>query len=151
MSDAPSTTRLRQALQALCARLAAKAFPLTPHDTAEACITLCDLQGECKSLLAAQPPALAEPPPYPRPCGLCPGQIESEADLDWHGLGNCVPICERCTGSGVEQRITAAQPPPRDWTQVAHEIAKEFCGGSDAVEELIVAKLLAAGAGERDE
>jgi hypothetical protein len=39
---------------------------------------------------------------YPRPCGLCPSQIESQDDLDWHGLGNCVPICERCVGSGIE-------------------------------------------------
>ncbi len=49
----------------------------------------------------------------------------------------------------TEQRITAAQPPPRDWTQVAHEIAKEFCGGSDAVEELIIAKLLCQERGRR--
>jgi hypothetical protein len=47
---------------------------------------------------------------YPHPCGLCPGQIESEADLDWHGLGNCVPICERCTGSGIEPtKLTRAE------------------------------------------
>ena len=39
---------------------------------------------------------------YPFPCGLCPGSIESEADREWHGLGNCVPICERCVGSGIE-------------------------------------------------
>ena len=53
--------------------------------------------------------ALAEPaattpiqPKYPHPCGLCPGTIESAEDTEWHGLGNCVPICERCTGSGIE-------------------------------------------------
>jgi hypothetical protein len=40
-------------------------------------------------------------PEYPKPCGLCPGQIESVEDLDWHGLGNCVPICETCDGSGI--------------------------------------------------
>lgn len=40
--------------------------------------------------------------PYPRPCGLCPGQIESKEDLDWHGLGNCVPICDLCSGSGIQ-------------------------------------------------
>lgn len=42
--------------------------------------------------------------PYPRPCGLCLGQIESKEDLDWHGLGNCVPICDICLGSGIENR-----------------------------------------------
>jgi hypothetical protein len=41
---------------------------------------------------------------YPRPCGLCPGQIESSDDLGWHGLGNCVPICEHCLGSGIEPK-----------------------------------------------
>jgi len=40
-------------------------------------------------------------PLYPRPCGVCPGTIESESDLEWHGLGNCVPICESCDGSGI--------------------------------------------------
>lgn len=39
---------------------------------------------------------------YPRPCGLCPGMINSADDLDWHGLGNCVDICEHCGGSGQE-------------------------------------------------
>src|SRR5580692_3337356 len=39
---------------------------------------------------------------YPKPCELCEKQIESREDLDWHGLGNCVPICERCVGSGIE-------------------------------------------------
>ena len=53
---------------------------------------------ETGSIPAGAIPAVS----YPRPCGLCPGQIESEADLDWHGLGNCVPICERCHGSGQE-------------------------------------------------
>ena len=54
--DTPPTPRegqdepVREALQALCERLSAKAFPLTPHDTAEPCITLCDLQDECREL-----------------------------------------------------------------------------------------------------
>src|SRR6266576_3717096 len=54
--------------------------------------------------LATAPPeqAASTPVSYPRPCGLCPGQIESEADLDWHGIGNCVPICHHCGGSGQE-------------------------------------------------
>jgi hypothetical protein len=47
-------------------------------------------------------PPLGGTPPYPRPCGLCPAQIESEEDLEWHGLGTCVPICGRCGGSGQE-------------------------------------------------
>lgn len=47
---------------------------------------------------------------YPRPCGLCSKNIESEADLDWHGLGNCVDICARCHGSGQEPEfITPAE------------------------------------------
>lgn len=50
--------------------------------------------------------ALMRPREYPQPCGLCPGLIESPADLDWHGLGNCVPICERCGGSGEDPKTT---------------------------------------------
>jgi len=41
---------------------------------------------------------------YPMPCGCCNGQLESEADRDWHGLGNCVDICTRCNGSGIDPR-----------------------------------------------
>jgi hypothetical protein len=51
---------------------------------------------------AAESAGQTQPRAYPFPCGLCTGKIESEADLDWHGLGNCVPICERCSGSGQE-------------------------------------------------
>lgn len=42
---------VRAAVQELCSRLATKAFPLTPHDTAEACITLTDLQDEAKTIV----------------------------------------------------------------------------------------------------
>jgi len=38
----------------------------------------------------AQPQAPA--PKYPQPCGICDGVIQSEADLDWHGYGNCRDI-----------------------------------------------------------
>ncbi len=41
---------------------------------------------------------------YPMPCHLCQKQIEDEGDLIWHGLGNCVDICSRCTGSGEEPK-----------------------------------------------
>jgi hypothetical protein len=46
-----------------------------------------------------------QPASYPIACGCCDGKLESDADKEWHGLGNCVPICERCEGSGIE-------PPP---------------------------------------
>lgn len=46
---------------------------------------------------------------FPRPCGLCPGTIESKDDLDWHGLGNCVEICERCEGSGIDPKDNKAE------------------------------------------
>jgi len=61
-----------------------------------------DKADRLNALLATAPPEQAAPVSYPRPCGLCPGQIESEADLDWHGIGNCVPICHHCGGSGQE-------------------------------------------------
>ena len=31
---------------------------------------------------------------YPIECELCHLQIVSEADLDWHGYGNCVEITD---------------------------------------------------------
>jgi hypothetical protein len=39
---------------------------------------------------------------YPKLCHLCGQKIGSRLDLDWHGIGNCAPICERCTGSGID-------------------------------------------------
>ena len=68
---------------------------------------------ELRAALAAHPVGLsgttvedktsmATAPIYPHPCELCSKQIESQEDLDWHGLGNCSPICELCNGSGVE-------------------------------------------------
>jgi hypothetical protein len=38
---------------------------------------------------------------FPKICELCEKKIGSRIDLDWHGLGNCVPICETCNGSGI--------------------------------------------------
>ncbi len=39
---------------------------------------------------------------FPKVCDLCGEKIGSRLDQDWHGLGNCVPICERCGGSGID-------------------------------------------------
>ena len=48
---------------------------------------------------------------FPKVCDLCEKPIGTRIDLDWHGLGNCVPICERCNGSGIEpQASQPAQP-----------------------------------------
>lgn len=53
------------------------------------------------ALLAAHSPDERK---YPMPCGVCPGTIESEQDLEWHGIGNCMPICDACGGSGIEDK-----------------------------------------------
>ena len=37
---------------------------------------------------------------FPRSCHCCGGQLTSEDDYQWHGLNNCVPICEVCQGDG---------------------------------------------------
>lgn len=37
---------------------------------------------------------------YPMQCELCELQIESADDCEWHGLGNCVDICDSCDGNG---------------------------------------------------
>jgi len=39
---------------------------------------------------------------FPKICDLCGKKIGTRLDLDWHGLGNCAPICARCAGSGIE-------------------------------------------------
>jgi hypothetical protein len=54
-----------------------------------------------EAIAALRPSLTAKQPEYPKPCGLCPGNIESREDLEWHGLGNCVPICDVCCGSGI--------------------------------------------------
>ena len=63
---------------------------------------------EIQAALLASLPVAA----YPRPCGLCPRNIESAEDMEWHGLGNCVPICERCDGSGIEPSPSVTRPTP---------------------------------------
>lgn len=37
---------------------------------------------------------------YPKPCKCCGLIIVSDDDLEWHGLGNCVDVCEACFGAG---------------------------------------------------
>ena len=62
--------------------------------------------------------AASAPVSYPRPCGLCPGQIESEADLNWHGIGNCVPICHQAASGGAlssEPWLFAIAEPSGAW------------------------------------
>lgn len=50
---------------------------------------------------------------YPKNCELCEKRIESKDDLDWHGLGNCVPICMHCMGSGIEDESKVPLPEVR--------------------------------------
>jgi len=48
---------------------------------------------------------------FPKICDLCGKVIGTRVDLDWHGLGNCAPICTHCNGSGIEpERLAAAEP-----------------------------------------
>jgi hypothetical protein len=44
---------LEAALNQLGEVLASKSFPLTPHDTAEPCVTLCDVQDVCREFVRA--------------------------------------------------------------------------------------------------
>jgi DnaJ-class molecular chaperone len=38
---------------------------------------------------------------WPLECNLCHTDMTSPDDrMEWHGLGNCVEICEECMGSG---------------------------------------------------
>jgi hypothetical protein len=50
---------------------------------------------------------------FPKICELCEKKIGSRIDLDWHGLGNCVPICETCNGSGIARTAESGAPKKR--------------------------------------
>lgn len=50
---------------------------------------------------------------WPRVCHLCNQNMESEADrTEWHGLGNCVPVCPTCMGSGSADDTTDPREAP---------------------------------------
>lgn len=39
---------------------------------------------------------------WPQHCDLCSMPMQTPDDRAfWHGIGNCVPICDACTGSGT--------------------------------------------------
>lgn len=118
MTDAEN--RERRLAKEECADELEQALAATPanKDLAELEAIIIELRQELNVAhaanvrMSAATPAVREPQAeYPKPCGLCPGQIESKDDLDWHGLGNCVPICERCTGSGIEPKSEAVREP----------------------------------------
>lgn len=49
------------------------------------------------------------PPAFPFECHMCGHQVESVDDrIEWHGLGNCVEICDGCLGTGLDE----TQPDP---------------------------------------
>lgn len=53
-----------------------------------------------------------KPETWPQHCDLCNHDMESETDrTEWHGLGNCVPICPTCCGSGTADEIARMLPP----------------------------------------
>lgn len=57
--------------------------------------------------------AIARAQPEQPPCHLC--HLPMPDGTDGHGLGECVPVCPTCDGTGIEQ-----QPQPsRDWPEDA--------------------------------
>ena len=49
---------------------------------------------------------------WPKKCELCNHDMTSADDrTEWHGLGNCVPICPTCSGSGTAEEILHMQKP----------------------------------------
>lgn len=49
---------------------------------------------------------------WPQHCHLCNHDMESDTDrAEWHGLGNCVPICPTCSGSGTADEIVHLREP----------------------------------------
>lgn len=81
--------------------LHALALPAEPPQNIQHVLEAFDALAKDVDRVSAETPLANE---YPKPCGLCPGTIESREDLEWHGLGNCVDICEHCEGSGIDSK-----------------------------------------------
>lgn len=73
---------------------------------------------------------------FPRPCGLCPGTIESSEDLEWHGIGNCLPLCERCLGSGVDPGYEREQGTASEALDRQLNLAFEFIAKANTISVL---------------
>ena len=61
---------------------------------------------------------------YPKVCECCGEKIGTRTDLDFHGLGNCAPICEICSGSGIDDKHLLAKHDVTLLTQVAKSFAE---------------------------
>jgi hypothetical protein len=73
---------------------------------------------------------------YPKPCGIYDGIIQSAADLDWHGYGNCREIPEALLNEMGLSHVIHDAPAPRwhstepfdvlyrDWYVKAQEATK---------------------------
>lgn len=73
-----------------------------------------------RELLASLRPA-PMPAAFPYACFLCGHQMTSADDrMEWHGLGNCVDICDDCLGTGLDE----SQPDPE-----AANLACPGCNG----------------------
>ena len=58
---------------------------------------------------------------YPKPCGVCDGVIQSNADLDWHGYGNCRDIPEPIMKQMEAGAISECSQPRRSMNEIAEE------------------------------
>lgn len=91
-------------------------------------------------------PSVSSPEPaptYPKLCDLCDKQIESQTDLDWHGLGNCVPICEHCDGSGIEPAPTSEHAADVEHAERYRRVAAQPAG--ERLEQLVRIQVIPAG------
>lgn len=58
---------------------------------------------------AFRPASAIQKSEFPFKCHLCELEITSAEDrMEWHGLGNCVEICDDCLGTGLDE----SQPDP---------------------------------------
>ena len=48
-----------------------------------------------------------DPRTFPMNCDLCNTLMNSTDDYDWHGIGNCVDICDKCWGNGWTEKPDA--------------------------------------------
>jgi hypothetical protein len=74
---------------------------------------------------------------WPQHCDLCNQDMESADDrTEWHGLGNCVPVCMVCMGSGIEPATPAstARTDAPTWPLLDHENGDFTDGWNQAID-----------------
>jgi hypothetical protein len=63
-----------------------------------------------------------QPRSFPFDCELCGEAMNSTDDYEWHGIGDCAPICPTCNGNGYVAGVRTEEPSrcaEHDWRDLA--------------------------------